>query len=175
MPESAEDRARIDESRIRQTELFDTWTLRLAAGALPLSMIFFREVAGHPSPLSRWFLLLAWVLLGGALLNVLWSWLVSEREARLFLDRDDRGEEHDWDSERRQERQNRRSLALFASGVIAFGTFAGINVMGGITDGKTAPTVAEGRQTEGEDRAGRNDRKTKETQTPADQAAEAEG
>jgi hypothetical protein len=128
-----EDRKMLIEAEADQSRLFDRGILSLAAGALGLSLYFFRDI---PTPTHIGFILCSWCLFGLSLFVTMTSFLISQkahREQRRILTSRQKAQNSQaspgqhW-SARVTGALNWVSLGLFGSGIIFLVLFTSNNI-----------------------------------------------
>jgi len=77
-----DERKSLNEAERESARSFDKAIITLSAGALGFSITFIRQIASDPRSDTLWFLAVAWVALGLALLAILFSFLLSQSAIR---------------------------------------------------------------------------------------------
>ncbi|MBI4823181.1 MAG: hypothetical protein HY805_02990 [Nitrospirae bacterium] len=126
------------EAERETAQQFDKAILTLAAGALALSITFIKQIAPDPKPVSKYFLLGAWIFFCLSMLSTLISFLTSQkacRNARDILDEEisHNDKQHNTTKENKAtswtNRLNYFSIGFFIFGVIFLIVFSAINLL----------------------------------------------
>jgi len=134
-----DERRLLVEGEVQVAARFDKSVLTLSGGALLLSMTFVNDIVSG-SPKVTWALIVAWILLGMAIVAMLVSLLTSQKAYQRQQDILDKAF---GDSEGGDERNcwacgtkwlNRISIMLFLVGIAFLGCFTVVNMMNRLGD-----------------------------------------